>query len=129
MTTCTPEQVSAINGSTATDEEIQPFIDAAACILERVETCTTGKEISESCLEQACAFLAAHLMAGTAQHGDTAAVKRETFENYTVERVVGGFSGNGIMGTTYGQAANGITGGCLQEADKAPAGIMFGGGA
>jgi hypothetical protein len=64
-------------------------------------------------------------MAMSACGNDTATKKKESFENYAVERIVGGFSGKGVLSTTYGQTANTLTGGCLQEQDKAPLEICF----
>lgn len=125
MATCTPEDVRAINGSTAEDAAIQPFIDAASCLLDSVSACTTVQGITEACLDKACAFLAAHLMAGTAAYSDTGAVKRETFENYNVERAMSGYEGSGVMATPYGQSADELTGGCLQNASRSPAQIGF----
>ena len=124
----TPDDVRAINGSDATDEEIQPFIDAAICILEGVRACTTGKGVSQECLDIAAAFLAAHLMGSTngGDSTDTLPVTEERFENYAIKRAISSSgNGDGLLGTPYGQAANAITQGCLQEADKAPALIAF----
>ena len=88
----TPADVKAITGSTLDDAVIQPFIDAAACIMERVAFCTTAKNITDECLTQACTWLAAHLLTSSAVGEDSATVKKERFENYSVERVLGGFS-------------------------------------
>ena len=121
----TPADVKAINGSTLDDVVIQPFIDAADCILQTVSGCTSDKGITSACLDIARAWLAAHLMGMSSIGNDTLAKKKESFENYTVERVVGGFSGKGILSTPYGQTANSLTGGCLQEADKGQAKVCF----
>lgn len=129
ITPPTPEQVRAINGSTLDDAAIQPFIDAAVCVLEQVEPCMVGKGISESCQTQAAAWLAAHLM-GSSAVGQTSGVKQsETFENYTVTWARSQVQGDGIKSTPYGQAANSISGGCLQEVDKRTLQITFYGGA
>lgn len=124
----TPDDVRAINGSDATDEEIQQFIDAAICILEGVRACTTGKGVSQECLDKAAAFLAAHLMGSTngGDSTDTLPVTDERFENYAIKRAISSSgNGDGLLGTPYGHAANALTQGCLQEADKAPAVIEF----
>ena len=124
----TPEDVRAINGSDATDEEIQPFIDAAICILDGVKACTTGKGVSQDCLDKAAAFLAAHLMSSTngGNSTETLPVTEERFENYAIKRAISSNdTGSGLTGTPYGQAANALTRGCLAEADKSPAVIAF----
>ena len=53
----------------------------------------------------------------------------EKFENWSVKRAVGTFSGSGVMGTTYGVTANALSGGCLQDVDNRPAAIVGIGGA
>lgn len=123
--TTTPVEVRGVNGSSLDDSVIQPFVDAAICIVDGASDCTTAKGVTQACLDNAAAWLAAHLLAMSAIGVDTATVKKESFENYSVERVVGGFSGQGVLSTTYGQTANTLLGGCLAESDKAPATVCF----
>ena len=129
ITSPTPEQVRAINGSTLDDTAIQPFITAAVCVLEQVEACMFGKGISDECQTQAAAWLAAHLIGVSGIGSSTIAKKSETFENYSVSWATSTITGNGTMSTPYGQAANSMSGGCLQEVDKRTFDITFGGGA
>lgn len=121
----TGEDVRAITGSTLTDPQLAPFLAAALCILDRVAACTTSKGVSDECLDMAQGWLAAHLLGTTAVGKNIAVAKSERFENYSVERVVGGFSGKGVQSTPYGQTANALTGGCLAEADKSPMQVCF----
>ena len=121
----TPAAVREISGSTLDDAQLQPFCDAAMCIVDSVAACTTAKGITQDCLDGAATWLAAHLLSGTSLGADSAVVNKERFENYAVERIVGGYTGSGVLGTTYGQTANALTGGCLQQVDKAPASIAF----
>jgi hypothetical protein len=123
------DTVRSITGSTLTDLELQPFLDGADCIMERVSTCTTNKGVSSSCLDLAASYLASHLLSLSTVGKDSRTKKRETFENYTVEYAVAQVMGNGVMSTQYGQTANSILGGCLQEVDKQQANICFFGGA
>ena len=118
ITPPTPEQVKAINGSTLEDSAIQPFIDAAVCIMTQVEACMIGKGISDSCQTQAAAWLAAHLMASAGIDNKSRVKSEEKFEGYSVKWAQSQVSGQGIMGTTYGMTANSMSGGCLQETDK-----------
>lgn len=121
----TESDVKAINGSTLTDPEIAPFLSAAVCVIENVDKCLTAKGVTDACKDKATAWLAAHMMAMTAVAAGTNVNKRETFENYTVERAISNFSGSGVVSTTYGQTANMLTAGCLKDADKAPAQVLF----
>ena len=121
----TGDEVRAITGSTLDDTALAPFLAAAACVLERVAACTARKGVTPGCVDLAQAWLAAHLLTLTAV-GQGAGVKAsEKFENYSVDYVVGSYSGSGVKATSYGNTANELTGGCLQEVDKAPAQICF----
>lgn len=121
----TTDDVRALTGSTLSDTEIQPFLDAAACVMAGISPCTTGKLISDDCLTQAHAWLAAHLLSVSGVGGNTRVKKREKFENYDVEWAMSQSTGQGVKATNYGQTANLLTGGCLAEADKSPAVICF----
>lgn len=129
ITPTTPAQVKAINGSTLDDAAIQPFIDAAICILTQVEACMIGKSISDDCQTQASTFLAAHILGLTPMGQSTNLKKSEKFENYSVDLAVGSYDSTGVLATTYGSTANALSGGCLQEVDKRVSGIFFAGGA
>lgn len=129
ITAPTPEQVKAINGSTLDDALIQPFIDAAMCIVNQVEACMIGKGIPDSCQTMVAAYVAAHLMAMSGVDNSSRVKKRETFENYTVEWAQAQVNGDGIMSTTFGQVANTMSGHCLSEYDKRTAYLGIFGGA
>lgn len=129
ITPPTPDDVKAINGSTLDDTAIQPFIDAAMCIIGQVEACMVGKGISDSCQTSAAAWLAAHLMASAGIDNSSRVKKRETFEQYTVEWAQSQITGQGILSTSFGATANAMSGGCLQETDKRNVNIFFFGGA
>ncbi len=121
------DDVRKITGSKADDSTIQIFVDTAQCILDSISACTSDKNISDECLEKALAYLAAHLLVSSgAGNSDTGKVKKkESFENYSVEYAMGSIEGQGIMSTTYGQSANAITQGCLQEVGKRNPSICF----
>lgn len=128
ITPPTPADVKAINGSTLDDSAIQPLIDAAVCILSQVEACMVGKGISDDCQTSAAAWLAAHLMSSAGIDNKSRVKSEEKFENYSVKWAQSQVTGQGIMGTTFGMTANGMSGGCLQEVDKRQSQIfMFGG--
>lgn len=129
ITPPTPEDVRKISGSTLPDETIQCFIDAAVCVAERIEPCMNGKGISEACKTQVVTFLAAHMLAQSGVGGNSGIKKRETFENWTVEYVVGNYQSSGVLSTPYGNTANAISDGCLQEVDKTNYEVFYGGGA
>jgi hypothetical protein len=129
MARTTPEKVKEITGSSLDDAQIQPFIDAASCIIDQAEACAIGRGISSDCLTQAETFLAAHLLSLSPLGQKTGTKKRETFENYTVEFAISAYTSEGVLSTSYGQAANALTGGCLQEVDKRQPYIGFFGGA
>ena len=129
MARTTPDEVRAINGSTLTDEEIQPFIEAAHCMVNVVVDNGCAASVSEDCLTQAETFLTCHIMsgAGAGESGGGGVKTKESFENYSVE-FQRSTTGNGVLGTSYGQTANALLNGCLVELDKRQAVIAFGGG-
>ena len=79
--------VIKITGTKAPDSVIQIFVDAAQCMMDAIAACTSGKGISDECLEKACSFLSAHLLTTSgAGNSDVGKVKKtETIENYTDE--------------------------------------------
>lgn len=129
ITAPTPDQVKAINNSQIDGASIQPFIDAAMCIVNQVEMCMIGKGLSSDCQTSVATWLTAHLMANTGIDDKSRVKKRETFENYTVEWAQSQVQGSGIMSTTYGQMANTLSGGCLEENDRPTAFLGIFGGA
>lgn len=120
---CTPDDVRGVTGSTLGDTVIQPFIDAATCILERINECMAA--LSTTCQNQVCTYLSAHLLTMSNVGEDSRTVKRESLDGkYTVEYMVGNFQASGVLATGYGQTANAMTGGCLAQLDKQPVGIF-----
>ena len=118
MSTC-PDKVRAITGSTLEDTEIQPFIDAADCILLQISEYTIT--LTDACNTQITTYLAAHLLTITNVGTDSTVVAKESLRGkYSVEYLVPKGSGRGILGTPHGQTANMMTGGRLAELDKTP---------
>jgi hypothetical protein len=112
----TPDEVRAITGSTLTDDEIQPFITAAGCLLGRVTDCMGFSE--GDCYDQTEAYLSAHLLVSSNIGKDSAPLKREMLLNeYEVEYIVSK-GGTGILSTPFGETANMLSGGCLVNLDK-----------
>lgn len=120
-----PCDVQTITGSTLSEAVLLPFTLAAVSIVQGVSACATAKGVSDESLNLAATWLSAHLLSSSAVGKQSATVSEERFEGWSVKRVVGSFSGSGVMGTPYGQAANTLLAGCLAEADKAPAEIAF----
>ena len=130
ITPPTPDAVRAINGSSLADAAIQPFIDAALCIALSVQACAVGAGVSDECLTTATAFIACHLLSGVGVGGSASKVKsKESFENWSVEYISGQYSSSGVLSTSYGNIANSMLGGCLQEVDKRKPSLFFFGGA
>lgn len=129
MSRATPQDVRDINGSTATDGQIQPFLDTAHIMVNSAQTCSGA---DEDTLKEAEAYLAAHLMAVTGGGGTSAsqgAVSSESFEGHAINYSVSASTGQGVLSSTYGQIANTLLNGCLAAQDGKKAQIGFGGGA
>lgn len=119
----TPENVKDITGSTVEDVAIQPFLNAASCVMNRISSCT--ESMSSKCKDQLEAYIASHLLVTSAVGQDDMLVTKESLNGkYSVEYLSPSATGQGIMGTTYGQTANAMSGGCLAQLDKKPVGLF-----
>ena len=106
-------------GVVLSDPAIAAAIISAQCTLEEIEDCIAGK--SETCKAQIAIYLAAHYAAVT---DNTLSIQSEK-DGCADSSVTYGFKfGTGIKGTPFGQTANTLSGGCLAELDKAPAGLF-----
>ena len=117
----TAEEVRAITGSKLTDTQIEPFLMAANCVVTGALSCMTAKGVSADCAAMATNWLASHLLSVSGVGQGDRVKSEEKFENYSVKWAQSQITGQGIMSTSYGETANMLTMGCLQEADKAPA--------
>ncbi len=121
MATTVDDVRAILPTSTAlTDLQIQAAIDAATCVVDEAQDdCNNG--LSDACWTIVCTYLSAHFAAGTE---NTLSLVSET-DPCSGGKVVYGFQfGEGIKGTPYGQTANTISRGCLQEWDKRPFGLL-----
>ena len=120
-------KVKEITGLTIDDSSIDPFINAANALINKVAA--KCPDLSDEDLENAETWLAAHLLVLSPVGKKAAQVKSERFENWQKSFKTGDDSGSGIMSTSYGQMANTFTCGCLVELDKRRPSIDFAGGA
>ena len=120
-TPATPDDVRCITGSTLTDQQIQPFLSAAGCVMAQVvDDCAAS--ISDDCKTQAESFVAAHMLTRSNVGNDSKQVSKESLRGkYSVEYLEAQSKGSGILSTPYGETANMLVGGCLAELDKTPA--------
>lgn len=120
----TPDDVREIlpAGSTLTDPQLQAAIDAATCIVDQFADTFCGMSYSAECLDQITKYLAAHFAAVT---DNTLSLSSESSDSCCKSSANYGFKfGTGINGTPFGQMANTLSGGCLQEWDNPPANIF-----
>lgn len=122
------DDVRALNGSTLDNAALAPFIAAAECLVGNISVCTAAKEITDECIDSGAAFLACHLLAGSKLGEKTLVNKMEKFEGWSVQRAINVMDSTGILSTSYGQTANALLGGCLQEVDKPRALVCHFGG-
>lgn len=119
-----PDDVrTVLPSSTAlTDVQIQAAIDAAECIIAQFSASYCGENYTDACLDQIRIYLSAHIAANTE---NTLSLSSESSDGCCKSSVKYGFKfGDGIKGTPYGQTANTLSGGCLAEYDKPPAGFF-----
>lgn len=113
-----PPDVEAV----VSDDAIQAAIDASQCIIDQFSGTFCGVSYSEACLDQVHIYLAAHFLAVT---NPTLTISSESSDECCRASVKYGWSfDKGILGTPFGQVANSLSCGCLQEWDKTPANIF-----
>lgn len=117
------DKVRGITGSTLDNTAIQPFIDASACFMEQISDCT--ESMTTACVENAQAYLASHLLTSSTVGQASAAIKQESLAGkYSVTYLAASATGQGVLSTPYGQAANAMVRGCLAQLDKNPTNIL-----
>lgn len=105
-----------------TDAQIQAAIDASQCLLDQFSASFCGATFSDACLDQIHLYLTAHFLAVT---NPTISISSESSDECCRASVKYGWKfDKGILGTPFGQMANTLSGGCLQEYDKQPANIF-----
>lgn len=114
-----PDKVRAITGSTLTDPEIQPFIDAASAVLTRISEFTDAQ--TDDFNNQLSAYMSAHLLAMSPVGDAIKQVRREEMDGeFTIEYLTPLNLGEHINSTLYGQVANMLTEGRLGQIHKTP---------
>lgn len=101
-----------------TDAQIRASIDAATCLVDRVAECS---DLTDECLLQVEIWLSAHYCVPLEP---TLSISSEKSGCSGSSVDYGVSLGEGIKGTTYGQMANTLSGGCLAELDKQPANLF-----
>jgi len=96
-----------------------PFIAGANPIVDQLPT-LCGQSFTDELLEQIEIWLSAHL----AEMTDSSDVRRKEFEGASTTWNVAQL-GSGINGSTFGQMANTLSGGCLGRLDKTRALVQF----
>lgn len=123
MSCCiTPQEVENIlpKGTDLTDAQIDAAIISASCLMERLKNgCGCG--LSPTCLAQIGVYLAAHFAAVSDY---TLSTQSEKDGCCDVMATYGFKFGEGILGTPFGQMANTLSGGCLEQLDKQPVGLF-----
>ena len=108
-------------GTTLTDPQIDAAIAAAHVMTNHMAASSCGQGLAEDELEVIELYLAAHFAAATE---NTLSLSSEK-DGCCGGSVTYGFKfGEGIKGTPFGQMANTLSGGCLAEFDKQPAGLF-----
>ena len=121
MPRVTAAEVRAIlpTSTTLVDPQIDAAIAAATCVVDQVAA-GCGEDLTVACLKQVELYLSAHYAAATENTLSLRSEKDPCGGSATY-----GFKfGEGIMGSPFGQMANTLSGGCLAEQDKTPAGMF-----
>ena len=94
------------------DFDTFPFITAANAVVNTINT-VCDVSLTEAVLTQVELFLSAHFVGSMAPEAVS-----ESFEGWSKTYMVGGSSLTGVLSDNYGQTANMLSGGCLQQLDK-----------
>ena len=96
--------------------DLTPFITVANQLVNRLAASDCGSSLIDAELESIETWLAAHFAAIT---DPSIAIESEKVEGASVKLSRGNVaSKGGLRSTQYGQMANLLSGGCLQELDK-----------
>lgn len=109
------------NDSIITDTA--PFITAANLMTNKLAASPCGSDLTEAELIVVETWLAAHFAAVTYP---AIAIESEKVEGASVKASRGNVaSQSGLLSTQFGQMANTLSGGCLQELDKRKPSLVF----
>lgn len=125
MSRVSASQIRVIIASTKTDSELQQIADIASRQVDRLAETSCGSSFSADTLTDIELYLSAHLVALSDRN---AFLQSEKFENYSATYQQQNV-GDDLMSTTYGQAANMLSDGCLYKMGKERAQVVFFGGA
>jgi len=116
-------QVRAVIPGTTIADLAVPFISCANGMVDRLAASPCGSDLTDAELECIEIYVSAHL---AAQTDPSLAIISERVEGSSVTASRGNVSSHsGIMATNFGQMANTISNGCLQEFEKREPGIVF----
>ncbi len=105
------------------DAQIDPFLAIAATVISGIETCLTGKGITDT--DQLQAALASHYIALSPIGKAANLVVEEKFENWSSKLSTGQKDGKGYASTSYGEMAEQLAFGCLNQVGMRTPSIEF----
>ena len=104
--------------TTLKQPQIEAVIAAATCIVDRLEA---SSDLNADCLKMVELYLSAHFGAAS---DNSLSVSSEKEPHLNTSVTYGFKFGEGLMGSSYGQMANTLSGGALMQLDKQPAGMF-----
>ena len=120
MPRVTVSEVLAIlpSGHILTEPQISAIIPSASCIVDRIEE---GFDLNTACLKNVELYLSVHFCAAT---DNSLSISSEKEPHLNTSITYGFKFSEGLMGTSFGQMANLLSGGALLELDKQPSDIL-----
>ena len=119
----TDAQVRAVIPGTTITDLTTPFITCANGQVDRLALTPCGSDLTDAELECIEIYLSAHL---AAQTDSGLAILSQKVEGSSVTASRGNVaSQSGLMSTHFGQTANTLSGGCLQELEKRQPSLVF----
>ena len=123
MTRATEALVRAIIPNDSVISDTTPFITAANQMTNKLSDLSCASDLTEAELTVVETWLSAHFAAVTYP---SIAIESEKVEGASVKASRGNVaSQSGLLSTQFGQMANTLSGGCLQELDKRKPSLVF----
>ena len=122
MARVTDPEVRALRPDTSIDD-LTPFIDVASLQVDRLAASPCGSTLTDDELKAVEKYLSAHYAAVS---DPSVALLVEKVEGASATASRGNVnSQSGLMSTQFGQMANDLSGGCLQEVSRRRPSVCF----
>jgi len=108
---------------TTTVADTAPYISAANIVVDALSSSSCGSGLVDDTLTKIETWLSAHIISTSGVQTEQQ-IKSEKFEGAS-KTFNSQMTGHGVMGSSYGQTANLLSGGCLAKMDLKKSSVVF----